>query len=452
MLNPAHASRRYSSVFQNKFYMSLLGDSLGARAWRPAENKIGEWMEIDLGESMQLQGIVVEGIPQSNEWVTNFNLECRETIDATLNTTLVNFSQVSPSRQDIFLATPVSARYVRVVVLAWNSHISMQLSLIVKRCIPCFSNSTSPPQSVSPMSCDCPTGSFKGETQNSNRAIALVPGRAQLATLSNRRDLTYSATAQYNTTDGPTGSKGAVTFDKNSAQYIDGGQHEFKINTNGGFTALAVVKFRTVVGWEMVFDFGNGRRNDNIYVSRWGTSNHMQFSMRNANDNCAVRIQDVIAENTWLSIMARYESSSNTLELRVGDKSEFYACNSRRHDRILNYTYVGRLQTWGTSYFDGSIAGLYVIDSVLGEHDVSSIISNMYKGDDALLTCVGCPRGTYGMQAGLHTSDSCTKCKKGTYSESVGGASSRVCTPCSAGKHHREIGAGTENMCRNCNC
>jgi len=102
MLNPAHASRRYSSVFQNKFYMSLLGDSLGARAWRPTQNKIGEWMEVDLDESMQLQGIVVEGIPQSNEWVTNFNLECRETIDATLNTTLVNFSQVSPSRQIIF--------------------------------------------------------------------------------------------------------------------------------------------------------------------------------------------------------------------------------------------------------------------------------------------------------------------------------------------------------------
>jgi len=41
---------------------------------------------------------------------------------------------------------------------------------------------------------------------------------------------------------------GALTFDRTLEQFIDGGAHSFDIASNGGFTAVAVVKFTGAQG------------------------------------------------------------------------------------------------------------------------------------------------------------------------------------------------------------
>jgi len=99
------------------------------------------------------------------------------------------------------------------------------------------------------------------------RAIALFPVQAQFLTFANRNQRLHTATAIFDSTAGPSGSKGAVTFDRASSQYIDGGPHAFNIATNGGFTAVAVVKLTgTLVVAERIFDFGKGQENDNIVM------------------------------------------------------------------------------------------------------------------------------------------------------------------------------------------
>jgi len=79
-----------------------------------------------------------------------------------------------------------------------------------------------------------------------------------------------------------------VTFDRASSQYIDGGPHAFNIATNGGFTAVAVVKLTgTLVVAERIFDFGKGQDNDNILMW-WSATNSKRFNFGIWNANSSL--------------------------------------------------------------------------------------------------------------------------------------------------------------------
>jgi len=137
------------------------------------------------------------------------------------------------------------------------------------------------------------------------RAIALVPGRAQLSTLANRGLRDYAATAQFTSSAGPPGAKGAVTFDRAVSQYIDGGSHQFNVGTNG-FTAVAVVRFTSVGTHERVFDFGKGTNNDNLLLGRNAVTNNVIWALRNGGDDCLISADNTLILNTWLTIVAIY--------------------------------------------------------------------------------------------------------------------------------------------------
>ena len=62
----------------------------------------------------------------------------------------------------------------------------MRAALIVKSCSSCVATSTSGQGSVLESACACPAGNYKYVSDINSRALALVPGRAQLSTLANQ--------------------------------------------------------------------------------------------------------------------------------------------------------------------------------------------------------------------------------------------------------------------------
>jgi hypothetical protein len=151
----------------------------------------------------------------------------------------------------------------------------------------------------------------------------------------------YGTTTVFDSTAGPPGSKGAVTFDRAFSQYLDGGSHTFNIASNGGFMAVAVVKFTGVVGsYESVIDFGNGDSDNNIVIYRETSTSNLIFGIWTPNAACVVSMPSAIIQNNWLQIVAVYTSSSKRLELRVRSATVFTTCATTRTDWIVSNTFV----------------------------------------------------------------------------------------------------------------
>jgi len=169
---------------------------------------------------------------------------------------------------------------------------------------------------LSTVDCQCQVGAYKSSSEADKRAISLVSGRAQLSTLANHNLVLYKPTAVFNSTAGPPGSKGAVTFDRAFSQHLDTGAHTFNIATNGGFTAVALAKFTGVLSaWERIIDFGNGPESDNILLWRQESSRTMSFGIMNGNtvDMCRVNMTSIIVQNSWMTIVGTYVSNKRRL-------------------------------------------------------------------------------------------------------------------------------------------
>ena len=190
----------------------------------------------------------------------------------------------------------------------------------LQACETCPADTLSLQGSTSETDCECLAGSYKSMNMADSKALTLVPGRAEISTLANRGYFLGTTTAVFDPTAGPPGANGAVTFDRVSEQHIDGGAHTFDIATHG-FTAVLVVMFTgTPVSNERVFDFGNGRRDNNIYIIRAGTGTQLKFAIWNGASGCYLSsIEGTLVQDTWLTVVATYNPNDTTMRLRVGN-------------------------------------------------------------------------------------------------------------------------------------
>jgi len=306
----------------------------------------------------------------------------------------------------------------------------MRAALIVKSCSSCLATSTSGQGSVVDSACECPAGAYRFSSAADQRAIALVPGRAQFSTLANRGLRNYAATAQFSSTAGPAGSKGAVTFDRAVSLYLDSGSHQFNVGTNG-FTAVAVVRFTAVGAWESIIDMGKGMSNDNIDITRVGSTTQLSFSIYNGNSECSVRsATGALVLNTWLTIVATYDHNDRNLKMRIGSTiATNIVCDVARTNRNVVNTYVSR-SNWGGGFISGSIAGLYAVDALLTEEEIGSVVSRINAGEDTLQACAGCPANTFKAGAGNALS-ACEACPAN--SNSAAGSPANTACQCNAG-------------------
>jgi len=385
------------------------------------------------------------------------------------------------ARREHLFVSPIYARYIRMIPLQWVNKINMRAALIVKSCTSCFSNAFSMQGSTSPASCECRAGTYITTIESNVRAISLVPGRAQFSTLANRNQRLYPATAVFDKNAGPNANTGAVTIDRALSQYIDGGSHTLNIASNTGFTAVVLLQSNgSIENWEVVFDFSNSSRQTNyITLTRYESTSRLLVDFYTGGNNCSVLTEDgFLLQSIWQTIVITYSSNSSEVKIKVGSLTASTICTTPRADMVVSSTHIG-------TNFMGNIAGLYAVDDLLTEAQISQITSKMHHGDDILLsecttcpvnsssligstimtscqcnagyqgpdggeclpcaagtfklglgsTCSDCPSGTYGTQA----DSACIDCPHGKYNFVPGAASIDLCLSCEPGKFHDDL-------------
>ena len=127
--------RSYSSVAGNApvGYGAARSQIDSPQAWSAAKNKAGEWLQFDLGEARTVVGTVVQ--PRrgsSGQYVKIYQVQHSLNGKDWKQVTGQFLGRASGKKVSYFPA-PVSARYVRLVVSAWNKHISVRADVLLCR-------------------------------------------------------------------------------------------------------------------------------------------------------------------------------------------------------------------------------------------------------------------------------------------------------------------------------
>jgi len=189
---------------------------------------------------------------------------------------------------------------------------------------------------------------------------------------------------------------GVVEFNWIRGQFLDGGAHTFNIDSNGGFTLVAVVMFTEVVGIEeLVLALGNS-----IVLSRYSTENYLTFVVTepgtSAFDCTLWSGGGSIVQGQWARIAASYtrsaDGSGGSLRLQVGESVQTRLCEPARSDRRENSSTMGLALDPSHDLFNGKVAGLFVVDAVLGADVIAELLEGMASGvgGNPLDACAAC--------------------------------------------------------------
>ena len=135
VVNSDESSRDYSSVYANDakgsgHARSMLDSSQAWSATDPATK--GEWMQIDLGRMMCVNGAVTQGRKAHGQWVPAYKLSY--SADGASSFTELPQLFIGNDKGDESKATNnfngVKARYIRFIVQTWHNHISMRAAVI----------------------------------------------------------------------------------------------------------------------------------------------------------------------------------------------------------------------------------------------------------------------------------------------------------------------------------
>ena len=187
----------------------------------------------------------------------------------------------------------------------------------------------------------------------------------------------------YKALGGPQG-KGHVTFDRTQSQFLDAGTRILNMATNGGLTIVAVVRFTGTVGnGERIFDMGNGPSNNNVLLARSASSTNLTFGMYNgASSVCTKSSSGVIVQNSWLTVEVGYRASTRECWLTVnGVASSAAIASANTTDRTSSFNWLGRSH-WTDAFFNGDMAGVFVVDEYLSTNATNAIANAMVRGVD----------------------------------------------------------------------
>jgi hypothetical protein len=310
------------------------------------------------------------------------------------------------------------------------------------------------------------------------RFLALVLGSPpRFASMSSRNSapLGSAVLPVYNALGGPQG-KGHVTFNRAQSQYLDAGPRTLNIATNGGLTIVVVVRFTGTVGsWERIIDLGSGQDTNNLVLCRRSTDSGFNLIFQtqpsgpsNSVENRPVDyyIDNMIEQNTWVTVVVRYSESTTSLNQFVVEVSKeprvwhykFSYVFDTVPDRTVSGTYIGK--SWWSSvgdYFNGDMAGVFVVDEYLTTDATRAIVDSMTRGEDltnqgpCAVSNAACVAGTYKVLTGTASaspSSTCIACPSNSCSPAgstaltsctcnagSAGPDGGPCAPCVAGKY-----------------
>ena len=101
------------------------------QAWSAGTNTKGEWMQIDLGSTMCVNGVVTQRRKSIYQRVTSYKLSY--SADGSSFTELSKVFSANVANDESRVTNSfeaVQARYVRFIVQTWDHHISMRAGII----------------------------------------------------------------------------------------------------------------------------------------------------------------------------------------------------------------------------------------------------------------------------------------------------------------------------------
>lgn len=165
----------------------------------------------------------------------------------------------------------------------------------------------------------------------------------------------------------------------------------FLMNTRGGFTAVAYVRLNSSAGDasannECIFDFAKDIINGfdaSIVLRRNGTSNAFEFYMQDTSSATVIAqiIGGTIVPGQWTTVVVRYTSSTNILELIQNQGTPITTTPTATvNNRLLTSLYIGRSNNpLDTVTLDGSVGGLIVYDRALTDAEVTTVTNGIYS-------------------------------------------------------------------------
>ncbi len=326
---------------------------------------------------------------------------------------------------------------------------------------PCMCNTgfTAPMNDTEPMDCrwkQCTVGAVQAMSSRicSEVGGALFLSIGALVSTPSFRSLQISSSLgsspfpTYDPLGGPQGN-GHVSFARSQSQYLDAGPRTLNIATNGGLTIVAVVRFTGDPGfWERIIDLGSGPEDNNIILSRMETTSsliaqHYGPSTVPRTNDFSVTCDGVIVQGTWMTVVLRYNADIRTFVLKVFvtlSTTEGPLCGPVAYqapqavtDRTSSGTWMGKNHWHDTSaggdYFNGDIAGVFVVDEYLSAETASAIADDMVEGVVYVTSPLLFLRSKDLSKKELCATGPCVPCAAGTYKRTVGWSSALTLRP-----------------------
>ncbi|KAM6975835.1 uncharacterized protein LKV04_015092 [Tautogolabrus adspersus] len=106
----------------------------GNSCWRPSGSASSSWIQVNLGQTRKITGIVIQGCPQYDYWVTKFKIQ--HSMDGTTWTDHTPDGPFFPGATDRntpetqLLGTPMSAQYVRILPLEFSGQAGLRFDVL----------------------------------------------------------------------------------------------------------------------------------------------------------------------------------------------------------------------------------------------------------------------------------------------------------------------------------
>jgi|688.fasta_scaffold01796_2 hypothetical protein len=191
--------------------------------------------------------------------------------------------------------------------------------------------------------------------------------------------------SQATTDQQPTFDLTSVNFnggakDSTTSGFLSTSSLTLRIFEEGGFTAIAYVKFTgTPAIGERIFDFTNGinQVNDTIILHRETATANLNFRIFNGATTSVTRITagNEIVQGEWMTVAVRYNAIGPTFQLYKNKTlitGGTTTVNNVTTRASTNYNYIGKSSYPSVDgYFTGSIGGLLVYDRALSDTELN---------------------------------------------------------------------------------
>lgn len=163
---------------------------------------------------------------------------------------------------------------------------------------------------------------------------------------------------------------GTNTTSTANGNYFDFGSKTFNLLSNGGFTFVGFIRFRTATSYEKVFDFGSGGSSNNILLSRLdATANAYATYYVNASSVFVLTANSDITGG-WQTVAIRVTESE--IVTFMGTKKYVSQNTIGLTNRTFTNTYIGRSQ-FGDAYANYDIRDMAFYEKALSDLEIAQV-------------------------------------------------------------------------------